>query len=104
LEENGARQEERGDKIIEATMKQGLPSSTAFYLRSIKIAVLKEKREWEARNHASDNEESFIVRRYCSTLRLNGGLSKEMNKKERNQRIHTNEEIKLIKQFDEIII
>jgi len=46
-EENGAWQE-RGDKIIEATMKQGLPGSTAFCLCSIKIPTLKERREREA--------------------------------------------------------
>lgn len=46
-EENGTRQE-RGDKIIEATVKQGLPASTAFCLRSIKIPTLKERRERKA--------------------------------------------------------
>lgn len=46
-EENGARQEQ-GDKIIEATVKQGLPGSSAFCLRSIKIPTLKERREREA--------------------------------------------------------
>jgi len=60
-EENGARQE-RGDKIIEATMKQGLP---AFCLCSIKIPTLKERREREAWNHASGNEKSSVDR--CST-------------------------------------
>lgn len=78
-EENGARQEEeRGDKIIEATVKQGLPQLDCLLPPFNQNSRLGGKTRTEARNHASGNEESSVdplfdvlIQRPCLTLRLN---------------------------------